>query len=48
MPFYSTKPDGSGIGLSLARQIAFAHRGRIEVSSDPTGGAVFAIALPVA
>ncbi|MBL8267069.1 sensor histidine kinase, partial [Steroidobacter sp.] len=25
VPFYSTKPDGSGIGLSLARQIAFAH-----------------------
>lgn len=48
VPFYSTKPEGSGIGLSLARQIAFAHRGRIDVASSPTGGAVFSIVLPMA
>lgn len=48
VPFYTTKPEGSGIGLSLARQVAFAHRGRIEVQSNSPGGAVFSIVLPVA
>jgi nitrogen fixation/metabolism regulation signal transduction histidine kinase len=48
VPFYTTKPDGSGIGLSLARQIAFAHRGRIDVEPNDPSGAVFSIVLPVA
>jgi two-component system nitrogen regulation sensor histidine kinase NtrY len=48
VPFYSTKPKGSGIGLSLARQIAFAHRGRIEVKSNLPRGAVFSIVSPQA
>ncbi len=39
LPFYSTKEGGSGIGLSLARQIMFAHDGNIEIESlnDGTG-----------
>jgi signal transduction histidine kinase len=48
VPFYTTKPDGSGIGLSLARQIAVAHRGRIEVQSNHPAGSVFSIVLPAA
>jgi signal transduction histidine kinase len=32
-PFYTTKPNGSGVGLVLSRQIAEAHGGRIEISN---------------
>jgi signal transduction histidine kinase len=45
VPFFSTKPGGSGIGLSLARQIALAHGGRIEVDRPPAGGSVFTLIL---
>ena len=34
-PFYSTKQNGSGIGLALAYQIMMAHGGRISASSQP-------------
>ena len=37
LPFYSTKEGGSGIGLSLSRQIMYAHNGNIELYSDDTG-----------
>jgi two-component system nitrogen regulation sensor histidine kinase NtrY len=46
VPFFSTKPGGSGIGLSLARQIALAHGGGIEVGNRPSGGTVFTLVLP--
>ena len=47
VPFFSTKPGGSGIGLSLARQIAQAHGGRIDVAHRNAGGTVFTLILPV-
>jgi two-component system nitrogen regulation sensor histidine kinase NtrY len=47
VPFFSTKPGGSGIGLSLARQIALAHGGRIDVEHRHSGGSVFTLILPV-
>ncbi len=37
LPFYTTKNGGSGIGLSLSRQIMYAHKGNIELYSDDTG-----------
>ncbi|MBU8891321.1 MAG: GHKL domain-containing protein [Bacteroidales bacterium] len=43
IPFYTTKPEGSGIGLSIARQIMFLHKGNISVKSEPNEGAVFTL-----
>jgi nitrogen fixation/metabolism regulation signal transduction histidine kinase len=46
VPFFSTKPGGSGIGLSLARQIALAHGGGIDVEHRQSGGTAFTLILP--
>jgi PAS domain S-box-containing protein len=45
-PFYTTKPNGMGMGLAIARTIIEAHKGRIWVENDPSGGATFRIKLP--
>jgi PAS domain S-box-containing protein len=45
--FYTTKPDGLGVGLSIARSIVEAHAGRIEVQNHDDGGATFRVALPL-
>jgi len=37
IPFFTTKREGSGIGLSLSRQIMTAHNGDIALESDPSG-----------
>src|SRR5262245_47985278 len=47
-PFFSKKPGGTGIGLTIARHIVAAHGGRIDVESAPGQGARFTIALPAA
>lgn len=41
MPFFTSKKHGSGIGLSLSRQIMHLHKGSITVKSKPGEGAVF-------
>ena len=41
IPFFSTKKDGSGIGLSLSKQIMSLHGGTIKVKSKPGEGATF-------
>lgn len=46
-PFFSTKPSGSGIGLSFCRKIIAAHAGTIGVSDSDLGGAGFTIRIPV-
>jgi two-component system nitrogen regulation sensor histidine kinase GlnL len=46
-PFFTTKPQGSGLGLSILRKIVDAHDGRIDVSARAEGGARFRVTLPV-
>jgi signal transduction histidine kinase len=41
LPFYSTKSNNSGIGLSLSQQIMMLHHGRLEVGSSLMKGATF-------
>jgi signal transduction histidine kinase len=49
VPFYTTKPSGSGVGLALARRIARAHGGDITLVNREGGpGACATIRLPVA
>lgn len=45
-PFYTTKGNGTGLGLSLARRIVEDHRGRIEVTSKLGQGSQFLVMLP--
>ncbi len=45
-PFYTTKGNGTGLGLSLARRIVEDHHGRIEVSSVVGTGSRFTVLLP--
>jgi signal transduction histidine kinase len=45
-PFYTTKGNGTGLGLSLARRIVEEHHGRIEVSSTVGKGSEFTVLLP--
>jgi len=49
VPFYTTKPAGSGVGLALAQQIARAHGGEIQLENREDGaGARATVSLPVA
>jgi signal transduction histidine kinase len=47
-PFFSTKPQGMGMGLTIVRSIVGAHQGRISVENQPSGGALFIVRLPIA
>jgi len=46
-PFYSTKPDGTGLGLSFCRRVTEEHGGEIRVKSELSEGSTFSVILPV-
>jgi two-component system nitrogen regulation sensor histidine kinase NtrY len=46
LPFYSTKRNGSGLGLALAREIAEAHGGQIRLTNRQGGGLEVCVTLP--
>lgn len=45
LPFFTTKAKGTGVGLSLARQVVLAHRGSIDIGEAEGGGAQFRIVI---
>ena len=46
VPFYSTKQSGTGLGLTLCREIVEAHGGRLRIANRTAGGAVVTLWLP--
>lgn len=46
-PFYSGKPNGSGLGLTIAERIVGAHGGRIEIDSEPGRGTRVTLLFPL-
>jgi signal transduction histidine kinase len=45
-PFYTTRPEGTGLGLALCREIVRQHGGDITLGPDPGPGAIFRVVLP--
>jgi two-component system, NtrC family, nitrogen regulation sensor histidine kinase NtrY len=48
LPFFSTKASGTGLGLTLCREIVEAHGGRLSLTNRPDGGAAVTVWLPQA
>lgn len=45
LPFFTTRAEGTGVGLNLARQVVVAHGGTIDIADGRSGGALFRIIL---
>lgn len=46
-PFFSTKPNGTGLGLAMAHRIVDSHHGTITISSTPHSGTTVTLRIPV-
>ena len=46
-PYFTTKSEGSGLGLWIAQQIVTAHGGSLQAQSGPSGGAILTMRLPL-
>ena len=47
-PFYTTKADGTGLGLPIVTNILTSHGGTLELGNAPEGGAEVTVTLPAA
>ena len=47
-PFFTTRPEGTGLGLALCREIIEQHDGRIDLVTEEGSGAIFRVVLPIA
>ncbi len=47
-PYFTTKPDGTGLGLIIVQRIVHDHGGRLDIRSEPGEGSAFTITLPLA
>jgi len=47
LPFFSTKQSGTGLGLTLCREIVEAHGGQLSLANRPGGGALVTVWLPM-
>jgi signal transduction histidine kinase len=46
-PFYTTKADGTGLGLAVVQKIIVQHGGQVEARNSAQGGAAFMVTLPL-
>ena len=46
-PFFTTRSQGTGLGLAVVSSVANAHQGRVEVTNNAQGGASFSLLLPI-
>ena len=47
LPFYTTKSDGTGLGLAVVQKVTLQHGGSVEARNNPAGGAEFLLWLPL-